>query len=324
MLAGVPTRLPLTVIGGFLGAGKTSALRHWLQRSGGQRLAVLVNDFGALNIDAELVASSGADAIALNNGCVCCSIGDDLSAALIRVIDAKPAFDAVVIEASGVADPWRIAQVALADPALGLSGVIVLVDAQAVLEQAADPLLQDSLVRQLRGADLVVVNKTDLVDAEALAAVHAWLDGAVKETPRVETRDGVIDEALRGGDIAAGHHHSHLQAGKGGHDDHHQAHHGHHHGTQFESWSSCPDGLFSAGALRAVLATMPAGVLRLKGFVRTDQVTWAEVQFAGRHGSLRPALDVPSGGAALVAIGLKGKLPVQALGSLLASARIPD
>ncbi len=147
------------MIGGFLGAGKTTLLNHWLRDAGGQRLAVLVNDFGALNLDAALVAQSGADTVALSNGCVCCSIGDDLSAALIRVIESPQPFDGVVIEASGVSDPWKIAQVGRADPALTLNAVIVLVDASAVADQAADPALSDSLARQVRMADLVVLEQ---------------------------------------------------------------------------------------------------------------------------------------------------------------------
>ncbi|MFP5406389.1 MAG: CobW family GTP-binding protein, partial [Gammaproteobacteria bacterium] len=143
------SRLPLTVIGGLLGAGKTTLLNHLLAASRGRRIAVLVNDFGAINIDAALVAESAGDTIALTNGCVCCSIGDDLAGALIELLEANPPFDAVVVEASGVSDPWRIAQIALADSDLALEGVIVLVDASTLAEQARDPLLTDSLQRQV-------------------------------------------------------------------------------------------------------------------------------------------------------------------------------
>ncbi|HNB43617.1 MAG TPA: GTP-binding protein, partial [Burkholderiaceae bacterium] len=154
-------RIPLTVIGGFLGAGKTTLVNRLLAEAGGRRIAVLVNDFGALDIDAALVANSAGDTVALSNGCVCCSIGDDLAAALLRVLEASPRFDAVVIEASGVSDPWRIAQIGLAEPALELGGVVVLVDASAALGQSRDPLLADTLLRQLHAADLLVLNKID-------------------------------------------------------------------------------------------------------------------------------------------------------------------
>ena len=165
-------RLPFTVIGGFLGAGKTTLLNHWLRHADGQRLAVLVNDFGALNIDAGLIKAHSGDTIALTNGCVCCQIGDDLSMALIGVLQQRERFDAVVVEASGVSDPWRIAQLGLADPALALDGVIVVVDAAALPGQAADPLLADTLQRQVARADLVIVNKTDLADTRTLERVH--------------------------------------------------------------------------------------------------------------------------------------------------------
>jgi G3E family GTPase len=99
---------------------------------------------------------------------VCCQIGDDLGRALVDVIEAKTPFDAVVIEASGVSDPWRIAQIGMAAPELSLEGVIVLVDASAVAQQAKDPLLADTLARQVKSADLVVVNKADLASAQAL------------------------------------------------------------------------------------------------------------------------------------------------------------
>ena len=342
------SRLPLTVIGGFLGAGKTTLLNHLLEQADGRRLAVLVNDFGALNVDAELVASRGADSIALSNGCVCCSIGDDLSAALIRVLDNQPPFDALVIEASGVSDPWRIAQVGMADPGLSLGGVVVLVDSSAILTQVADPLLRDSLQRQVQAADWLLLNKSDLVDAPQLAAVHAWLDEQARETPRFKTREArlpgglvpalfgqLVDQSARVaapsasdpasscGEVGHEHEHSHDHD----HGDGHQ--HKHHpgetnHGGQFETASWQPQTIFQADALRVLLRAMPSGVLRLKGLVRTDSHGWAEIQFAGRHGSLRKALAAPAGGAAVVAIGLRGKLPKAALDAVFEAQRQPE
>ncbi len=184
-------RIPFTVIGGFLGAGKTTLLNRWLAQLGaaGQpqapRIAVLVNDFGAINIDAALVQQAGSDSIALSNGCVCCAIGDDLSAAITSLLQASPPFDAVVVEASGVSDPWRIAQHALAEPRLQLQAVLLLVDAAALAGHLADPLLADTLTRPLAHADLVLLNHADRASAADLAAARAWVlaDAAQRGQP---------------------------------------------------------------------------------------------------------------------------------------------
>ncbi|MGJ7609535.1 MULTISPECIES: CobW family GTP-binding protein [unclassified Variovorax] len=307
-------RLPLTVIGGFLGAGKTTLLNRWLREADGLRMAVLVNDFGALNIDADLIAATHGDTTALTNGCVCCQIGDDLGRALVSVIEASPPFDAVVIEASGVSDPWRIAQIGMAAPELSLEGVIVLVDASAAAQQAQDPMLADTLVRQLKSADLVVVNKADLASAGALAAAMAWVEATVPDTPCIQTTESAVPLALLSGSL-------HAEAVPPevahacGHDCH--AHHDHgapDHGAMFQTWSVQPDAVIAAATLRAWLRRMPPGVLRLKGLLRTGEAEWSEVQFAGRHGSLRKALP-PAGDAraGVVAIGLRGRLPERAL-----------
>src|SRR5665213_3036640 len=100
-----PGSLPLTVIGGFLGAGKTTLLTHLLRGDHGRRIAVLVNDFGAINIDAELVRSRTADTISLANGCACCSVAGDLTRALVALAQREDPPDAIVLEASGLADP---------------------------------------------------------------------------------------------------------------------------------------------------------------------------------------------------------------------------
>lgn len=313
--------LPLTVIGGFLGAGKTTLLNRLLRESDRRRLAVLVNDFGSLNIDAELIQSTASDTIALTNGCVCCSIGDDLTTALINVLESATLYDAVVIEASGVSDPWRIAQVARAEPALTLDSVIVLVDASAVLAQSRDPLLIDTLERQMKAADLIVVNHCDHTSADERIRVSDWITSIAGPTPQFEATQARVplpmlsssalptarsaapmtDEWHRHAEEALEHAHNHEDPG---------------HGALFDTWSCRPPQVFSTKALRMLLRDMPAGVLRLKGILRTDEHDWAELQFAGRHGSLRKAHAVPATGAAIVAIGLRQRFPVQALESI--------
>jgi G3E family GTPase len=154
--------LPLTVIGGFLGAGKTTLLKHLLENADGRRLAVLINDFGALNIDAALIKATGADSIELSNGCVCCSLGDDLVKQLVILEKSADKFDHVVIEASGVGDPWKIAQIGMVAGAYRLDSVIVVVDTETIETHISDELTSDTVIRQLARADIVLANKSDL------------------------------------------------------------------------------------------------------------------------------------------------------------------
>src|ERR1700748_2298313 len=109
MCAVQKSMIPFTVIGGFLGAGKTTLLNRLLAGETGRRFAVLVNDFGALDIDSRLIARHGGDTIALANGCLCCTIGDSLVTNLLALLETPERFDHIVVEASGVADPARVA-----------------------------------------------------------------------------------------------------------------------------------------------------------------------------------------------------------------------
>ncbi|MGH8821416.1 MAG: CobW family GTP-binding protein [Rhodoferax sp.] len=324
--------LPLTVIGGFLGSGKTTLLNYWLSDAKGVRMAVLVNDFGAINIDADLIEATSGDTVALTNGCVCCQIGDDLTRALIRVLDTTPPFDAVVVEASGVSDPWRIAQMGRADPGLSLDGVVVLVDASAALAQSRDPLLADTLERQLKAADLIVVNHCDHAAADERARVGDWITSIAGATPQFETSQARVPLPMLSG-LALPAVPTSTPAGRGPHEHAEGAHEHDHehddpaHGTLFDTWSCRPVRVFSSTALRDWLKETPPGVLRLKGVLRTgtdgSDTAWSELQFAGRHGTLRTA-PAPASGAALVAIGLRGQLPTAALSATFdASDRTP-
>jgi G3E family GTPase len=154
--------LPVLIVTGFLGAGKTTIINRMLQGASGRRIAAVVNDFGAINIDAALIAQQTDTVIGLQNGCICCSLQGDLMRTLKQLVERPQPFDHVVIEASGVADPQGIID-ALNDPELWaharLNAVLTVLDAEELADNAArfsDPLWQ----AQLAQADFVVLNKT--------------------------------------------------------------------------------------------------------------------------------------------------------------------
>ena len=307
--ASAPGRIPLTVVGGFLGAGKTTLVNRILAGLAGIRAAVLVNDFGSVNIDAALIADHDGKTISLANGCACCSIGGDLAEALVDVMGRAPAPQWIVVEASGVADPWRIAQVGLADPGLELDGVVVLVDCAAAPAQLDDPRLEDTLARQIRAADMVVLNKRDLVDESDARAMRARIATLAPAVPVLEAAHSEVPpEALTSLAAVAA-------ARDTGHDTEAD------HGSRFEAVTLVCNGRFRAARLRELLGRMPEGVLRAKGIVRTDEADAQLLQFCGRHGSLR---RIEGAAAAeignIVAIGLRGRLPRAPLRRALAGA----
>ena len=192
-------KLPLSIIAGFLGSGKTSLLNHVLTQAGdatggskGRKIAALVNDFGALNIDAELIEAQNGSQVQLTNGCICCSIGDDLMQTLAAVMRAPQRPDHIVIEASGVADPARIAAYAAVDPDMRLDGIVTLVDATAHELHGDDPHLADNYARQIEAAHMLVINKTDLVSAEALQALTRQLAQARPDVPLLTAVNGQL------------------------------------------------------------------------------------------------------------------------------------
>lgn len=171
------TPVPVLLVTGFLGAGKTTVVNHILEHAGGRRIAAVVNDFGAINIDAELIAGASDGVVNLANGCICCTLEGDLLRTLSTLLRREPRPEAIVIETSGVAEPGDIIR-NLMDPVIlkeaPLETVLCIVDSSAPPEALDDPLLRD----QLKAADIVALSKLDLADeagrgriAEVVAAL---------------------------------------------------------------------------------------------------------------------------------------------------------
>lgn len=186
-----PAPIPVTVIGGYLGSGKTTLLNQLLAQAAGRRIALLVNDFGEIGIDGDLIAAVDGDTITLTNGCVCCMIGSDLMTALWSIRDRDEPPQHVIIEASGIADPAPIAHHALT-PGFDLDGVVVLLDAETVRRRECHPVVGRTIRRQLAAADVLVLNKTDLVSAEQLADLDGWLNRMAPEVPVLHARNGQV------------------------------------------------------------------------------------------------------------------------------------
>jgi G3E family GTPase len=256
-------KTPVTVLTGYLGAGKTTLLNRILTEDHGKRYAVIVNEFGEIGIDNDLVVGADEDVFEMNNGCVCCTVRGDLirvvSGLMKRQRPGKPAFDAIIVETTGLADPGPVAQTFFVDDEVKartkLDSVTALVDAKHVMARLDD---SKEAREQVAFADQIILNKIDLVSADDLAAVEARLRGLNPLAPIVhaERANVPLDQVLgrHGFDLErinevrpeflnpphgaeghvhdehCGHDHSHDHGHEHAHHQHHD--HGHDHGPR--------------------------------------------------------------------------------------------
>jgi len=287
--------IPVTILTGFLGAGKTTLLNHLLHGEHGLRVAVMVNDFGAVNIDSQLIVGvKDEDTVNLSNGCICCTIRGDLLNAAVQLATRPDRPDFLIVEASGVADPVSIVTTfasELARPHFLLDSVLTVVDAEQALEHILSreatrkkfgakiedflytffPSKQAELYEnQIRTADLVVLNKTDLLDADSLNVVRDWLQDIHSNARRFETTFGRIPLELAIGvgrfdpaQIKSEARDVHVHEA-GVESDHH---HEHDHSLVFETFSFTSSQPFDLKKLRQALITLPPSIYRAKGMV---------------------------------------------------------
>lgn len=282
--------LPVTIIGGYLGAGKTTMVNHLLRTANGRKLAIMVNEFGALPIDADLIEAQGDDLISIAGGCVCCSFGSDLSAALIELGSLPVRPDQVVIECSGVAIPSAIAASVTLLDGFTPDGTVVLVDAETIRESAENEYIGDTITRQLADADLVVMNKADLVSAMELTALEAWLQEIAPRAKTLSAEHGKapLDLVLGLGSVP-------ILSQQSGHAD-----------GLFDSIAlPCPRALEGA-ALAAKLTDPALNITRAKGFFDpAPSGTRKALHIVGRRWEITEApQNAPLG---IVCIGLKGQ-----------------
>jgi len=285
-------KIPATIVTGFLGAGKTSLIRHLLANAGGRRLAIVINEFGDLGVDRELMLGCGIegcsedDLIELANGCICCTVADAFLPTMQRLLDRDQPPEHIVIETSGLALPKPLVKAFQWPDVIArttVDGVIAVIDAPAVADGrfAADPAavqaeadadpalvhdepLQELFADQLACADMVVLNKTDGLGASALAAVRRDVEARLRPETKVVTtvRGGLDPRVALGIDAAA-------EASIDSRWSHHDAEEGDHGHDEFVSFVAelgpVGDPAALEDRLRAIVARHD--VLRVKGFL---------------------------------------------------------
>lgn len=294
--------IPITLLSGYLGAGKTTILNEVLSSDHGMRVTVLVNDFGKINIDAGLIKNATGDTIELTNGCVCCTVGDDLGAALTQLNETTPKPDHVLIEASGVTNPTRVAMHSGHWPGFHLCRIIVAVDAETVVKQSKDKYIGALIETQIKAAHVIVLTKPDLVGKDAASQTGAWLANRNPQADIVQAIQGALPIGIffdknspetppaMGADA--------LQP------------------DVFKSVLWAPTRPMNIGKMAAVIAAMPPSIQRVKGTV-IDQNTKAAVLVQAVGNRVQTAVGDPQAPLGLVVISMGNTIAADVLSAQL-------
>ncbi|NEO28890.1 MAG: GTP-binding protein [Symploca sp. SIO3C6] len=220
--------LPVTIVTGFLGSGKTTLLNHILSNQQGVKTAVLVNEFGEIGIDNELIVAAEDDMVALSNGCVCCTINDDLINAVYSVLEREDNVDYMVVETTGLADPLPVALTFLGTELremTRLDSIITLVDSENF---SLDLFNSEAAYSQIAYGDIILLNKVDLVDEVVLDSLEVKIREIKKDARILRTKNSQVALPLI---LSIGLFESdkYFEAGKSAHDHHEHEHHNHNH-----------------------------------------------------------------------------------------------
>jgi G3E family GTPase len=225
--------LPVTIITGFLGSGKTTLLNHILTQQQGLKTAVLVNEFGEIGIDNELILSSDDDIVELNNGCICCTINEDLVKTVHKILERREQVDYLVVETTGVADPVPVAVTFLSAELRGktrLDSIITLVDCDNFYTEAQKN--STAAYQQITYGDIILLNKTDLVESEVVDRIEEQISQHRTDAKIIRTAKGKVSLPLI---LSVGlfesdrYFQEEIQDSNHSHEDHHHTEHNHNH-----------------------------------------------------------------------------------------------
>ena len=272
--------IPIILITGYLGAGKTTYLNHVLSQSSGRRLAVLVNDFGAINVDAGLIEGSVDGVVALQNGCICCSMAAGMHSAILNVLkrDEKP--EAIVIEASGVANPGEIARTLSDDamrPYASLELVVSMLDCENI--DAYKPAELDLIKEQIRFSGIVMLTKMDNASAEKLATAKRLIQDTNRSAVIIEDYQKILNL-----DLLLGTKHANIELDNATPNENTNAQ------KLFRSWSYSSTEAMSEKSFQELLNGLPPETVRGKGFVYLGSYpeTRFEFQMVGKSAQVQP------------------------------------